>query len=153
MANMIVTNTPGSDLALTNLAYCSPADLRDFGVPGSGLSLANVGDVFILSVSYPFSLIRRGYIALNAIQRRHAKVSTGDTIYVTRFVPPDNFNLALLTLELEFVKKGSKNEQVDAVLLTIQLKKRFINQVVFSTVYMIHQMLLGLPAVFDFDIY
>lgn len=29
-----------------------------------------------------------------------------------RFIPPDNFNLALLTLELEFVKKGTKNEQV-----------------------------------------
>ncbi|GLT51402.1 hypothetical protein SLA2020_248150 [Shorea laevis] len=77
----------------------------------------------------PHESIGSGYIALNAIQRRHAKVSTGDTIYVTRFIPPDNFNLALLTLELEFVKKGSKNEQVDAVLLTNQLKKRFVNQV------------------------
>ncbi|GLT51404.1 hypothetical protein SLA2020_248170 [Shorea laevis] len=56
MANMIVTNTPASDLALTNLAYCSPADHRGFGVPGSELSLANVGDVFILSLSYPLSL-------------------------------------------------------------------------------------------------
>lgn len=30
----------------------------------------------------------------------------------SRFVPPDDFNLALLTLELEFVKKGTKDEQV-----------------------------------------
>ncbi|KAF2297695.1 hypothetical protein GH714_002307 [Hevea brasiliensis] len=45
------------------------------------------------------------------------------------FIPPDNFNLALLTLELEFVKKGTKNEQVDAILLANQLRKRFINQV------------------------
>lgn len=29
-----------------------------------------------------------------------------------RFIPPDNFDLAMLTLELEFVKKGTKNEQV-----------------------------------------
>ena len=29
-----------------------------------------------------------------------------------RFVPPANFDLALLTLELEFVKKGTKSEQV-----------------------------------------
>jgi len=28
-----------------------------------------------------------------------------------RFIPPEDFNLALLTLELEFVKKGTKNEQ------------------------------------------
>lgn len=29
-----------------------------------------------------------------------------------RFVPPEKFDLALLALELEFVKKGTKNEQV-----------------------------------------
>ncbi|GLU23006.1 hypothetical protein SLE2022_390400 [Rubroshorea leprosula] len=139
---MIVTNTPASDLAFTNLAHCSPADHHGFGIPGSQLFLANVADVFVLSVSYPFYLLFRfnfmftshesvhsGYIALNAIQRRHAKVSTGDTISVSRFIPPDNFNLALLTLELEFMKKGTKNEQVDAVLLAMQLKQRFINQV------------------------
>ncbi|GLT52494.1 hypothetical protein SLA2020_258320 [Shorea laevis] len=53
---MIVTNTPASDLALTNLAYCLPTDHGGFGDPGSSLFLANVGDVFILSVSYPLSL-------------------------------------------------------------------------------------------------
>ncbi|GLU23008.1 hypothetical protein SLE2022_390420 [Rubroshorea leprosula] len=131
----IVISTPALDLAFTNLAYCSPADHHGFGVPGSQLFLANVGDVFVLSVSYPFSLftphesIRNGYIALNAIQRQHAKVSTGDTISVSRFIPPDNFNLASLTLELEFIKKRTKNEQVDAVLLDTQLKQRFISQV------------------------
>ncbi|GKV10914.1 hypothetical protein SLEP1_g22218 [Rubroshorea leprosula] len=84
---------------------------------------------FLLLVRFtPHESICSGYIALNAIQRRHAKVSTGDTISVSRFIPPDNFNLALLTLELEFVKKGTKNEQVDAVLLATQLKQRF-NQV------------------------
>ncbi|OVA07765.1 AAA+ ATPase domain [Macleaya cordata] len=49
------------------------------------------------------------------------------TLYL--FIPPDNFNLALLTLELEFVKKGTKNEQIDAVLLSQQLRKRFLDQV------------------------
>lgn len=36
------------------------------------------------------------------------------TVYskLFRFIPPENFNLALLTLELEFVKKGAKDEQV-----------------------------------------
>ncbi|KAE8689427.1 Vesicle-fusing ATPase [Hibiscus syriacus] len=46
-----------------------------------------------------------------------------------QFIPPQDFNLALLRVELEFVKKGTKNEQVDAVLLANQLRKRFINQV------------------------
>ncbi|KAK9268271.1 hypothetical protein L1049_010714 [Liquidambar formosana] len=124
---MIVTNTPAPDLALTNLAYCSPSDLRNFSVPGSKLFLALVGDTFVLHNAH--DSIRGGCIALNAIQRRHARVSAGDTISVSRFIPPDNFNLALLTLELEFVKKGTKSEQVDAALLSQQLKKRFIGQV------------------------
>nr|POE91511.1 vesicle-fusing atpase [Quercus suber] len=146
---MIVTNTPAADLALTNLAYCSHADLHGFAVPGTKLHLASIADSFVLSLSYPFlsfltapyfalkffdddtahESVRNGHIALNAIQRRHARVSSGDTISVNRFIPPENFDLALLTLELEFVKKGTKSEQVDAVLLASQLKKRFMNQV------------------------
>ncbi|WCJ27038.1 Vesicle-fusing ATPase [Euphorbia peplus] len=154
-ATMIVTNTPSTDLALTNLAYCCSPDLHNFAVPGTKLFLALVGDSAVLSLSYPsycivrlrtsfviqltllfppFPLtphetIRPGHIALNAIQRRHARVSTGDSISVSRFIPPETFNLAVLTLELEFVKKGSKNEQMDAVSLANQLRKRFINQV------------------------
>ncbi|KAK6805415.1 hypothetical protein RDI58_003200 [Solanum bulbocastanum] len=45
------------------------------------------------------------------------------------FVPPEGFNLALLTLDLEFVKKGTKEEQVDAVSLANQVRKRFANQI------------------------
>ncbi|TQD71138.1 hypothetical protein C1H46_043333 [Malus baccata] len=117
---MTVTNTPAAELALTNLAYCSPADLQNFAIPGTKLNLASVGDSFVLT---------SGHIALNAIQRRHARVSSGDSVSVSRFVPPEDFSLALLTLDLEFVKKGTKSEQVDAVRLSAQLKKRFINQV------------------------
>ncbi|KAG8490898.1 hypothetical protein CXB51_014081 [Gossypium anomalum] len=147
VAPMIVTSTPSTDLALTNFAYCSPSDLQSFAVPGSKLFLANVGDAFVLShnliLHYLYYLffttlifmelwnvsIRNGYIALNAIHRRLAKVSNGDNVSVSRFIPPEDFNLALLRVELEFVKKGTKNEQVDAVLLANQLRKRFINQV------------------------
>ncbi|PPS13789.1 hypothetical protein GOBAR_AA06751 [Gossypium barbadense] len=144
VATMTVTSTPSPDLAFTNLAYCSPSDLQSFAVPGSRLFLVNVGDAFVLSISYPFfffgelihslnlslyDTIRSKYIALNAIHRRLAKVSNGDTVSVSRFVPPENFNLALLRVELEFVKKGTKSEQVDAVHLANQLRKRFVNQV------------------------
>ncbi|KAH9670888.1 Vesicle-fusing ATPase [Citrus sinensis] len=126
VTTMNVINTPSADLALTNLAYCSPADLLNFRVPNSNLFLASVaGDSFI--TSHPS--VNKGQIALNSVQRRHAKVSTGDHVSLNRFIPPEDFNLALLTVELEFVKKGSKNEQVDAVLLANQLRKRFINQV------------------------
>lgn len=125
---MIVTSTPAKDLAYTNFAYCSPADLRNFLAPGSKDAYASIGDVFVLSVG-GHDGIRAGHIGLNAIQRRHAKVSTGDTVSVSRFIPPENFNLALLTLELEFVKKGAKDEQVDANLLSQQIRKRYMNQI------------------------
>lgn len=128
---MIVTNTPAKDLAYTNCAYCSPSDVRQFVVPGSNIALALVGDVFVLSIA-AYDTIQSGQIALNAIQRRHARVSTGDSVSVCRFIPPEDFNIALLTLELEFVKKGNKEEQVDAILLAQQLRKRFINQVLTS---------------------
>ncbi|KAI3889968.1 hypothetical protein MKW92_037270 [Papaver armeniacum] len=122
--NMIVTNTPAADLALTNFAYCASSEISKFAVPGTGLALALIADSHTVHPS-----VSEGHIALNAIQRRHAKVSSGDTITCSRFMPPENFNLALLTLDLEFVKKGTKNEQIDAALLSQQLRKRFLNQV------------------------
>ncbi|KAL4330544.1 hypothetical protein AHAS_Ahas13G0410700 [Arachis hypogaea] len=142
--SMVVTNTPSQDLALTNLAFCSSSDLRNFAVPNrSNLFLAFVGDSFVFSFSYPspppfisvfltytaHENIRSGQIALNSIQRRCVKVSAAESIPVTRFVPPENFDLALLTLELEFIKKGAKSEQIDAPQLSKQLRKRFANQV------------------------
>ncbi|XP_071907411.1 vesicle-fusing ATPase [Coffea arabica] len=127
-STMIVTNTPAADLALTNLAYCSPSDLRNFVVPGSRLAYALVGDTFVLSVE-SHDAIPNGHIALNAGQRRQARVSTADSISVSRFIPPEYFDLALLTVELEFVKKGTREEHVDAALLSQQIKKRFNKQI------------------------
>ncbi|PRQ38966.1 putative vesicle-fusing ATPase [Rosa chinensis] len=94
-ATMIVTNTPAADLSLT---YFSPIDLQTFAIPGTKLNPALIADSF-------------SYIALNAIQRRNARVSSGDLLSVSRFTPPDDFNLTVLTLELELVKKGTKSEQ------------------------------------------
>ncbi|KAK9906961.1 hypothetical protein M0R45_002575 [Rubus argutus] len=109
---MTVTNTPAADLALTNLAHCSPLDLQTFAIPGTKLNLALIGDSF-------------GFYR--------------DSISVSRFTPPADFNLTMLTLELEFVKKGIRmnryfilvewGPKIDAVALSSQLKERFINQV------------------------
>ncbi|XP_015062394.1 vesicle-fusing ATPase-like [Solanum pennellii] len=113
-----VTTTPAKDLAYTNCAYCSPTDLRNFLVPGSKFA-----DAFVLT------LAAHDAIPNGQLQRRYAKVSTGDSISVSRFVPTQDFNLALLTLDLEFVKKGTKEEQVDAYSLADQVRKRFANQI------------------------
>ncbi|CAL1357520.1 unnamed protein product [Linum trigynum] len=77
--------------------------------------------------------VERGHIALNGAQRRCIKVSSGDEVSVSRFIPPNDFDLALLKLKLEFVKKeASRAEQVDAVVLSNHLKKIFMNQVMSS---------------------
>lgn len=55
---MIVTSTPARDLAYTNFAYCSPADLRNLLAPGSKDAYASIGDVFVISVGYPFDRAR-----------------------------------------------------------------------------------------------
>ncbi|XP_010315081.1 vesicle-fusing ATPase-like [Solanum lycopersicum] len=120
---MNVTTMPAKDLAYTNCAYCSPTDLRNFLVPGSKFA-----DAFVLTLA-AHDAIHNGQLGLNVIQRRYAKVSTGDSISVSRFVPTQDFNLALLTLDLEFVKKGTKEEQVDAYSLADQVRKRFANQI------------------------
>ena len=63
-----------------------------------------------------------------------ARVSAGDSLRVDDFaVPRKQFDLALLTLELEFVKSrgpGAPQEEVDAPSLVKQLVKRFQQQVI-----------------------
>jgi hypothetical protein len=59
-------------------------------------------------------------------------VSAGDNVRVEAFeVPRKQFELALLTLELEFVKAkgpGAPQEEVDAPDLVKQLLRRFASQ-------------------------
>ncbi|CAL4974090.1 unnamed protein product [Urochloa decumbens] len=134
---MEVVNTPSKELAFTNYAYVSAADLRRF--PDS---IAFVGDTLVLTLRYPHSVtlcllalhtahdaITSGQIGLNGIHSRQAKVSSGDSVTVSSFVPPEDFKLALLTLELSYVKAKANKEQLDAVLLARQLRKRFLDQV------------------------
>ena len=52
---MFVVNTPNQDLALTNFAFCSPADFRALGTRGSGLVFALLGDSVVLSIRYPLN--------------------------------------------------------------------------------------------------
>ncbi|KAG9439620.1 hypothetical protein H6P81_019785 [Aristolochia fimbriata] len=125
---MTVANTPSNDLAVTNFAFCSPADRRKLTVPGSNLAYALLGN----SLHTCHDKIPDGELGLNGTQRRQIRVSLGEAISISRFIPPDNFNLALLNLELEFFKAKGKSEHADAVALSQQLKKKFIDQVMTS---------------------
>ncbi|CAL1397980.1 unnamed protein product [Linum trigynum] len=68
-AKMRVTNTPSTDLALTNLAYCSATDLHNFAVPGTKLFMALIADRVVLNLSYPFALPRCCFISLISARR------------------------------------------------------------------------------------
>ncbi|GER31530.1 vesicle-fusing ATPase [Striga asiatica] len=126
---MIVTNTPAKDLAYTNFAYCHPSDLRNFLVPGSRLAYAlcdlNFDTLGMMLFRMGMLLLTQSNVVLLKCPLGTQSLSVG----MIGFIPPENFNLALLTLELEFVKKGAKEEQVDAVLLSQQIRRRFMNQV------------------------
>lgn len=126
---MIVTNTPARDLVSTNFVYCSLVDLRRLAAPGSRLVFAYVGDSWVLSVG-AHDDVPNGSIGLNAVQRKYLRVSTGDSIPVRRFVPPENFKLAVLTLELDYLSRAkARDEQVDAVIVAQLIKRRLVDQV------------------------
>ena len=91
-----VANCPSQELALTNAAFVSPSD-SDF-VP-----YAELGDLVLFTRPHPE--VEPGQIALNGVQRKLLRVSTGDTVRVEPFTPPTTqFNAAGMTLELEFTK-------------------------------------------------
>ncbi|XP_057531196.1 vesicle-fusing ATPase-like [Amaranthus tricolor] len=127
--NMIVTNTPARDLVSTNFAYCSLVDLRRLAVPGLRQVFAYVGDSWVLSLG-THDDVPNGSIGLNAVQRKYLRVSTGDSIHVRRFVPPQDFNLTVLTLELDYLSRAkARDEQVDAVVVAQLIKRRLVDQV------------------------
>ncbi|XP_021754877.1 vesicle-fusing ATPase-like [Chenopodium quinoa] len=142
MANdtMIVTNTPAKELVNTNFVYCSLADLRRFSSPGSRLVFALVGDSWVLSLG-AHNDIPNGSIGLNSVQRKYLRVSTGDPISVKRFVPPQEFKLAVVTLELDYLSRAkARDEQVDAVVVAQLIKRRLVDQV----------MTIGQKVVFEY---
>uniref|UniRef100_A0A7S0S019 Vesicle-fusing ATPase n=2 Tax=Pyramimonas obovata TaxID=1411642 RepID=A0A7S0S019_9CHLO len=123
MGSMRVTNCPSQDLALTNCLFCSPADERQL-VPYCELG----GCVFFVK---PHPSVEAGCIALNAVQRKGARVSAGDVAQVLPFTPPSQkFASVMLTLELDFITRGKgKQEEVDAATLSREMVKRFSSQV------------------------
>lgn len=129
MAMLRVSNCPSQDLALTNAAFVNAAD--DAFVP-----YAELGDVVLFIKPHP--QVEPGCIALNGVQRKLLRVSTGDTTRVEPFtVPTGQFDAACFTLELEFTKlrtasdliAAGRSEEIDAVKLAQSLTRTFASQV------------------------
>ncbi|KAL9160212.1 hypothetical protein ABFS82_08G185500 [Erythranthe guttata] len=125
MATLILTNTPTKAHNYANVAYCSFNDSPNFLVSGSYVL---IGDAFVFTLAV--NEIPRGHIGLNDVQRRNAKAFNGDSVSVSRFLPPpENFNLALLSVELELANKDGKDELVDAILFSKHIREYFLSHV------------------------
>ena len=72
-------------------------------------------------------------LALNAVQRRYLRVSSGDAVVLRAFVPPrSKFSVVMITLHIDFVSKSRRNqgpETLDAPELVGKLQGRFAGQV------------------------
>ena len=71
--------------------------------------------------------------ALNAVQRRYLRVSSGDTVLLKPFSPPAaGYDAAAVTLHIDFVSKARRNqgqETIDAPEVVAKLLQRFSGQV------------------------
>jgi hypothetical protein len=96
MAMLRVANCPSQDLALTNAAFVNEAD-------AAFVPYAELGDLVLFTRPHPD--VERGTVALNGVQRKLLRVSTGDSLRVEPFtLPSSQFNAAAMTVELEFTK-------------------------------------------------
>ena len=96
MAMLRVANCPSQDLALTNAAFLNDAD-------ANFVPYAELGDLVLFTRPHPD--VEKGTIALNGVQRKLLRVSTGDSLRVEPFMlPTSTFNAAAMTVELEFTK-------------------------------------------------
>ncbi|KAL4457630.1 hypothetical protein ABPG75_012495 [Micractinium tetrahymenae] len=125
-AQLLVANCPSQDLAKTNRVFVAPSD------PTAVLPLVQLGD-FVYSVQAD-EQIAPGAIGLNAIQRRNVRVSSGDRVNITQFLPPpSSFQVALLNAEVGFVSTKAAGRgpdmEIDAQDLSGHLAARFSGQV------------------------
>ncbi|KAL9160211.1 hypothetical protein ABFS82_08G185400 [Erythranthe guttata] len=131
---MIVVDHSEKHSDFYNVAYCSQSYLTNFLVPGSNHAYVLIGHArhaLVLSITYTGTghPAVDGQIALNPIQCRDAKAFIGESISVSKFIPPENFDLALLIVELELAKKDDRDQRLDAVLLSKYILDTFVKQV------------------------
>ncbi|GAQ85859.1 vesicle-fusing ATPase [Klebsormidium nitens] len=127
-----VVNCPSQDLALSNHAFVNPADAAAFALDAMDHEQKGFVEISgnVLSVR-PHDAVEPGGLALNAIQRRDAKASSGESIVVSKFIPPvSNFALTLLRVSVDFVTRAkAREEQIDAGEASKILQQRLAGQV------------------------
>ncbi|CAD7699543.1 unnamed protein product [Ostreobium quekettii] len=116
-----VINCPDSAQAITNRVYLNPSD------PLSSSKCLEC-EPFVYSLE-PHAGVPPGCIALNAIQRKNLRVSTGDAVHAMPYVPSEETG-ALMVGELMYVSEKLKREaELDAARVSDRMVRCFQGQV------------------------
>ena len=129
-----VGNMPSNRLALTNRVYLSPTIynflLEALPPHASSPPLISVGNHVYIAESNPD--VPQDKIALNGLQRRFAQLSLANKVDVLPFVPPKNYALAALELNVDLLAKkssGGKPREIDTDRLASDFLMNFEGQV------------------------
>jgi len=133
-------NLPSQELSFTNKIYASKSDVLQ--LCGKEMGFVDVkGCIFTME---GHDGLQSGSIAMNKVQREHAKIGLNMEVFAKAFVPPKGFDLGSITIEVDMFLKpaaGAATIEVKAEDLTIVVLQRFMNQV-FTT---------GQPFVLDYE--
>ncbi|QDZ23752.1 N-ethylmaleimide sensitive fusion protein [Chloropicon primus] len=118
MSRLTVVNCPSQDLAITNKVFGSQETLQMIGTPY--VQIEN-GLVYLFA-AHPG--LETGTIALNTVQRRNLRVSSGDSLEVAAFGRrPEECLASNMIIDIQFftMKKG-KEETLDAARISERVK-------------------------------
>jgi vesicle-fusing ATPase len=117
-----ICSTPSNDLVHLNLIYVAP------GTVGPSVRHLKLND-HVFNVS-PHQDVAPGTVALNGIQRRSARVSTGDEVVVEPFqTPGKSFGMESVTIEVGLVLKKAISLNIDGERFAEVFRKRYLGQV------------------------
>ena len=116
-----VGNVPSNRQALTNKVYVSPK-VYGYLVEAQGPERQGSGPLVTVGphvyVAEGNAAVPEDKIALNGLQRRFAQLSLANRVEVRPFVPPPNYALATLEIEVDLLQKkaagkGSPPREID----------------------------------------
>ncbi|GMH39838.1 hypothetical protein BSKO_07742 [Bryopsis sp. KO-2023] len=117
----IIANCPSAALAITNRIYVNNGD------PLASAQYAEC-DSFVFSVA-PHPEVEMGSVGLNSVQRKNLRVSSGDALATTAYVPREETAVLILG-ELFYVSEKLKREvELDANEMTARIVSCFQGQV------------------------
>jgi len=120
-----VNKLPADELALTNKVFVCPEDFKALKTgPGDYVLIKD----FVFTVDEHKS-VPKGNIGLSSVQRRFVLVSLNEPLDVAPYVATgDTIYISSLNLEVDYLSKNKKGDEIKADELTKVLLREFANQ-------------------------